>query len=190
MEKVSERAHFCSESWPWLGWHPSEINPPGSLSDHLCSDATKGLHTEAMKETPLTSSLSIFPSLVAYLRLCFSNSLPTTLFSESPPWASIRLSESAQQCSCLWMRGTCLACVWWGQSGLQRPVCNWCREGDNPEAQSFISRTWGSSTLIPGYLILIPNDQGAMPSLPSHPLSLFFHLWLFSSFILCHDLGP
>ena len=78
MQKVGKCVHFSSESWPWLCWHPSEINIPGFLSDHLCLDHTRTLHTVAMEEmsqilTPLTSTLLLSPSLDTCL--CFSNSL-------------------------------------------------------------------------------------------------------------------
>lgn len=67
--------------------YPSETNIPGSLSDHLCWDHIRILHTVAMEEmpqilTPLTSTLLLSLSLDTYLCLLFQLS-PAGLFSGS-----------------------------------------------------------------------------------------------------------
>lgn len=115
--------------------------PPGSLSDHVCLDHTRSLRTVAMEGTsqiltPLTSTLLHF-SLSSWLTLSLLIKLsPASLFSPSPLWVSTKLSETA----------TCPPGSGWGTDGLDvSDRANWlantclhcCREGYNPEGQSF-----------------------------------------------------
>ena len=109
--------------------------PPGSLSDHVCLDHTRSLHTVAMEGTsqiltPLTTLLHFSLSGCLTLSLLFQLS-PTSLFSPSPLWVSTKLSKTA----------TCPSGSGWGADGLgipdwwpfwrQRPITSFFRERDS-----------------------------------------------------------